>query len=160
MDNRATADPGKDPFTPARSPKQAYIENDVDFFGNTIAERNYGLGYPGSTNADLVERAKAGAASVFATAVNDTTVVLRFEQKLGRGAASRTDRAGQGSAWRVAAWRRGLARLQLQEASCVADACFPRGDAEALRRQTQKRFSLRSDQESIEQYQLSSAGCE
>jgi RHS repeat-associated protein len=43
---------GADPFTPVRSPKQTYVETDVDYFGNTIAERNFGQGSPGGTNAD------------------------------------------------------------------------------------------------------------
>jgi len=43
---------GSDAFTPARPSKQTYLENDTDYFGNPIAERNYGLGSPGATNED------------------------------------------------------------------------------------------------------------
>ncbi|MGO8926297.1 MAG: SpvB/TcaC N-terminal domain-containing protein [Limisphaerales bacterium] len=43
---------GKDAFTPVRPSKQTYIETDTDFYGNPIAERNYGLGSPGAANQD------------------------------------------------------------------------------------------------------------
>ncbi len=33
---------GSDAFTPLRTPKETYVENDYDFYGNMIAERNYG----------------------------------------------------------------------------------------------------------------------
>ena len=33
---------GSDAFTPLRSAKETYVENDYDFYGNMIAERNYG----------------------------------------------------------------------------------------------------------------------
>ena len=43
---------GTQPFTPVRPRKTLYSETDVDFFGNTIAERNYGENSAGSTYDD------------------------------------------------------------------------------------------------------------
>ena len=41
-----------DAFIPVRAAKLIYVENDYDFFGNPIAERNYGENSPGSTYDD------------------------------------------------------------------------------------------------------------
>ncbi len=43
---------GTDPFTPVRGPKQRHRESEVDFFGNTIVERDYGEHGPGSVYDD------------------------------------------------------------------------------------------------------------
>src|SRR5262245_35246144 len=49
------------------------------------------IGTPSHTlaaNQTARSRARAGGASIVATAVNDTTILLRFPQKLGRGAVN------------------------------------------------------------------------
>lgn len=43
---------GGDPFMPVRPMKQTHTETDVDFFGNTLFEKNYGEHSPGSTYDD------------------------------------------------------------------------------------------------------------
>jgi RHS repeat-associated protein len=43
---------GTDPFIPIRARKILFSESDVDFFGNSIIERNYGENSPGSTFDD------------------------------------------------------------------------------------------------------------
>ncbi|MCL4785201.1 MAG: VCBS repeat-containing protein [Verrucomicrobia bacterium] len=43
---------GGDPFMPVRPMKQTHTQTDVDFFGNTLFEKNYGEHSPGSTYDD------------------------------------------------------------------------------------------------------------